>query len=1594
MSSGSRQMPPLLYPERSAAETIRGYMTQVQWSVLRWLGLSAAEVLLCEGDEDIDRYLFDERGDLVEITQEQFKDLTNRITARTPAVYESVFNFLRSFYEHHKAGRQCSFIFTTSASAAKQRTSKSTSTSSDLGATDLAVDILQEWMMLGTGTDSGASQIDPLALWESIKSLVNNYVIDPADPKNQTLSVALRTHAEKVREAVTYLNGDNSRWTKFLSSVVWSLENSKSVAVKQELTAAIRADSRLEGLPSELVAERLIVAVFETSSQSVPGLRVLTREHLSLVAQTTEDELAAWAARARPELLTVWADLINSRLEEHERRILALEHESSPKAQRARVVSDNLSKLGNPRTYTQNKERSWMYFRPRVIQGLFLSPRDFERNLALFSRRPDVIAQLFESLSQASLRLLQASNSVVTLVSDEDMRQRLSLATVKLQESIEDLLTAQRAGNPAETIRRLMETLDQHVQEAARTIEDVAASEEGASAGRLTHVLRGLQGWGITARRSVATGWILSSPAGRGKSNFLWEVAGRLVDSGEAVCLLTGRDLDGRSSIEQIISKELGLIWHDDGSFEDLIRAYGESTGRPVFVLIDAVNEARADLTAVANQLSGFMARHNLSSGLHLLASCRDLFWSTAFMPALGGLLDHVVIDTEDNVAPVLNGEALTLYFRHFKVGNVEPRDLYEWEWAQNPLFVRVFCETYTGADYAGPKPIRLNSFDLIEGYFRRKQDELHHRGFPVISLLDSLTDLAADLVRSGRNLSDQPSAPRFAVAESVAREALGVTSMSNELLFDALIDMDLVLRFDLDRSVRRYVGFTFERFQDFFVARATLRDVEDGTLTLDDTLLQRIPQSSALTDAALGTLLAMSMEYGTIDSLSNLSALGQRSLSVVLDLVSPDVLSFFEDDLSVVAQTTEGISSILSYATNQIQAQRSARRSFVETFGLSLLGRVLVSFSLYERHFHFYINSEFFDALTDVLELEIGEMRDWVRRGFGKFPKDVDASLGRVRAVIFLLGSNSPHVRNSAHEWLFWVGCFKPTEVCGCLEPFLDEVDLFIRERTLALVYGLLRRRPELRTAMIADSVFNKVLDKHSVSYTPHYLIVEFGRKILLEFGGDIRTQLSADQWKCVEHPPRNASQKATWTGSSPEWTRRGPIDGDQSRYTFGSRFRPFPVPRDEAVQEALTLLPTLGYDPNKYQALDDLIVDRHSGPRIWDRSSGRRYERFGKSYAHVASWIVMGMWAETKPIASDVVDPVKPFSLDQPEYDYLFTVRVLESATGQWPTFDFPESITAQAWEMHDEHQYLREFTNQYPDEVVVWARLDRTKPGRKLTALIRSALLLPEYARAYRWAGRVRQEAREEFFGHLSEEELDESFEFHNLRDAAVKLPQLDDETPAIAAYSNYVRTMNDEDYSILTISPRLIRSLDLVQLETEGEFTDQSGRTVVRQVKWGSYSDPYNGHAVLMSREVFDRCLSRLNVSFAHLYFTRLVSVDDHGRYDDKMNIAKWGINFPGEEIQDPPEAIGTLLYQWEKQNHPLSGEQLVKCMHIGETQGEDAVRSYLLEVETSRQAGPDFSMVPEGTLREMLETFQRRSKADKKRVSRKPKRRKK
>lgn len=238
----------LLDERRSAHASIRGYLYQTCLGVLRWLDLKPDEVLLCEGDEDLDRFLLD--GVAV---SEQVKAYTGGLSITDRVVRDSLRNFLRSYATLRQAGEARKFIFTTTAYEKKKR------------GDSLDFDLLQKWKA-GERTQE---------VIEKVKLLVRSAEKDPK-----------REETQKARDWLDQEKG----WAGFMDAVEWSFSAPDIDALRDQIAEKLGAVApAVESLG--LLLDRLVVHVLRTSSQTKVNERILTREILDAKISTYLDDL-------------------------------------------------------------------------------------------------------------------------------------------------------------------------------------------------------------------------------------------------------------------------------------------------------------------------------------------------------------------------------------------------------------------------------------------------------------------------------------------------------------------------------------------------------------------------------------------------------------------------------------------------------------------------------------------------------------------------------------------------------------------------------------------------------------------------------------------------------------------------------------------------------------------------------------------------------------------------------------------------------------------------------------------------------------------------------------------------------------------------------------------------------------------------------------------------------------------------------------------------------------------------------------------------------------------------------------------------------
>jgi tetratricopeptide (TPR) repeat protein len=245
----------LLKPRRSAHATIHGYLYQACLGVLRWLDLRPQEVLLCEGDEDLDRFLLG-RG----AVSEQVKAYSGGLSLSDRAVVESLGNFLCSYVTLRRdRGETRSFVFTTTAQQKKRKAAR--------------------------GID-----FDLLAAWQSGK---RTKTVLTGIRKLLTPKKAGKNGAETTG-AIAWLDGEPDGWKAFLDAVEWSFDAPNLAGVRQRIKNRLVELEETSSLPAETFLERLISHVFLVSIQKDPRDRQLDRKALSDLAEVARKDLQSW----------------------------------------------------------------------------------------------------------------------------------------------------------------------------------------------------------------------------------------------------------------------------------------------------------------------------------------------------------------------------------------------------------------------------------------------------------------------------------------------------------------------------------------------------------------------------------------------------------------------------------------------------------------------------------------------------------------------------------------------------------------------------------------------------------------------------------------------------------------------------------------------------------------------------------------------------------------------------------------------------------------------------------------------------------------------------------------------------------------------------------------------------------------------------------------------------------------------------------------------------------------------------------------------------------------------------------------------------
>lgn len=255
----------LLQPQRSAHASIRGYLYQSCLAALRWLRLGRNEIIVFEGNEDIDRFILHRNLSIYE----QTKDLAGPVDIRHESVRQTLNNFLISYVALRPHDENSRFIFTTTAQFRRR-----------LSVT--GINILADWHN---------KEKRPEVVKELRSLLLCNHLKKTANQRRRPK----RLNLPDLPAAIEWLDAASGRWDGFFDAVEWHSGAPDHSKILRQIADDLSSRPHTRDLANDLTF-RLVMEVFLASSQPEPAKRSKNHESLNDFIREVRKELSGWRA--------------------------------------------------------------------------------------------------------------------------------------------------------------------------------------------------------------------------------------------------------------------------------------------------------------------------------------------------------------------------------------------------------------------------------------------------------------------------------------------------------------------------------------------------------------------------------------------------------------------------------------------------------------------------------------------------------------------------------------------------------------------------------------------------------------------------------------------------------------------------------------------------------------------------------------------------------------------------------------------------------------------------------------------------------------------------------------------------------------------------------------------------------------------------------------------------------------------------------------------------------------------------------------------------------------------------------------------------
>ncbi len=623
---------------------------------------------------------------------------------------------------------------------------------------------------------------------------------------------------------------------------------------------------------------------------------------------------------------------------------------------------------------------------------------------------------------------------------------------------------------------------------------------------------------------------LVTGDAGTGKTHLFCDVLEKRISNDRPTILFFGEYFEGRQKFwDRLFSLTKSNVQNKEQFFK-LIEEEAKRKNERVLVLIDGINESNPK--SMWKKLFGELIKEfQKYDFVGLALSIRSDYIDVCLPDDY-----HSLIQTEEHPGFSLSEwEAVHKYFRHYNI-SLDEAPVLRPEFS-NPLFLRIFCETFEGADKTKGKERNTHVFEQ----FVKKEDKKFAEEFDYEKgknfLWDKIfRDMAEEMV--------EHKPPKDSLSKQKVRNIISNYLPGKE---DALIQAmkrDYLLTeypsYDENFKVHHYeLRFAFQKFSDHFIVRYLLKKhliphIEAPEQCFDKS--QRLgeivkdEQSCRLNKNLVTALQVQIPEWLSGKELHNLASHIRSYESIKegfieslqwreAETIGKEAEEYIENE--ILSDTSF---KILKSYFNQLLSISMTPGHPQNADGLDeLLNRVGMPWR--DRTWTIHLHEEYELPGEDDYEFRssVNRLLEW---GQSLPPSEVEDESVILLATTFIwfLTSSNRYLRDRTTKTLIYLLEDKLELLTVLIEKYLQVNDPYVLERLMCVAYGCVMRSDNKEQILrLSEFVYRTFFEENDPP--PHILLRDYCRGIVERA---ISLNLMPEETKKNIHPPFNSE----WPG------------------------------------------------------------------------------------------------------------------------------------------------------------------------------------------------------------------------------------------------------------------------------------------------------------------------------------------------------------------------------------------------------------------------------------------------------------------------------